>query len=155
MDGNFYLFTMHSSVQFCGIIQCFPQASWNTRKCLWRRNDRTMVLDRHTTVIGVPFPEPDFKLHRGWQHTPCELGMPLLLWGTWLKQGRKTWTRSCLIIGWQILATQTATDTCTGCKSLTAAVASVLWKQAQEQTQVWALSPQSWFVLEVWGWWLE
>ena len=25
MDGNFYLFTMHSSVQFCGIIQCFPQ----------------------------------------------------------------------------------------------------------------------------------
>ncbi|KAI4529078.1 hypothetical protein MG293_020875 [Ovis ammon polii] len=29
-----------------------------------------MALDRHTTVIGVPFPEPDFKLHRGWQHTP-------------------------------------------------------------------------------------
>ncbi|MXQ98937.1 hypothetical protein E5288_WYG004589 [Bos mutus] len=30
-----------------------------------------MVLDRHTIVIGVPFPEPEFKLHRGWQHTPC------------------------------------------------------------------------------------
>ena len=38
-----------------------------------------MVLDRHTIVISVPFPEPDFKLHRGWQQTPCELGMFLLL----------------------------------------------------------------------------
>jgi len=45
-----------------------------------------MVLDRHTIMISVPFPEPDFKLHRGWQHTPCELGISLLLWGTKIGQ---------------------------------------------------------------------
>ena len=42
-------------------------------------NDKKMALDRHIIVTGVPFTEPDFKLHRGWQQTPCELGMSLFL----------------------------------------------------------------------------
>ena len=27
-------------------------------------NERAMVVHRHIIVIGVPFPEPDIKLHR-------------------------------------------------------------------------------------------
>ena len=56
----------------------------------WLWIDGSLWLVKVIVKVIVPFTEPDFKLHRGWQQTPCELGMSLLLWRTWLKQGKKS-----------------------------------------------------------------
>ncbi|KAI4540271.1 hypothetical protein MG293_009312 [Ovis ammon polii] len=40
------------------------------QKISLKKNDRTQVLDRHTIVTGVPFPEPDFKLHKNISQYP-------------------------------------------------------------------------------------
>ena len=88
-----------------------------------------MVLDRHTIMISFPFPEPDFKLHRGCSTHPVSWGCLAILQDV-TKTGQEDLDRELLDHWLRDPGNNTATDTCTGFKSLTAAVVSVLWKQA-------------------------
>ena len=75
----FFSLQYRAQYSFLVLINVFHKLHRTPPNLFKEPNDKKMALDRHIIVTGVPFTEPDFKLHRGWQQTPCELGMSLLL----------------------------------------------------------------------------